>query len=94
LADGRHDLQPAAHGAHRVLVMRGRIAKVHQYAIAQILGDMPVITRDDLATGSLIGHHPGVVVFGVELLRECRGPHQVNELHRKLTAFAVSGSRI
>ena len=44
------------------------IAKVHQHAIAQILGNMPVVARDDLMTGGLIGHHASMIVFGIELL--------------------------
>jgi hypothetical protein len=58
------------------------------------LGDMPFITHNDLTTGRLIGHHPGMIVFGVELLGEGGGPHQVNELHGQLAPFAVSGSSV
>jgi hypothetical protein len=48
--------------------MRDRIAKVHQYAISQILRNIAIVACDDLATGGLIGHHPGMIVFGVELV--------------------------
>ena len=75
LADCRDDLQAAAHGTHRIVFMRSRIAKVHQHTIAQILRDMPLVARDDLVTGRLIRHYAGMIVFGVELLGERRGPH-------------------
>jgi hypothetical protein len=29
-----------------------------------------------------------MIVFGIELLREGRGPHQVDELHRQLAPLA------
>ena len=74
--------------------MGRRIAKVHQHAIAQILRNMPLVARDDLATGSLIGHYAGMIVFGVELLGEGGGPHQVNEHHRQLAALAGTQSRV
>jgi hypothetical protein len=45
---------------------------------------MPLVAGDDLLTGRLIGHHAGVIVLGIELLREGRGPHEVNEHHRQL----------
>src|SRR3989442_3984845 len=70
------------------------IAKVHQHTIAQILGNMPLVARDDLATGGLIGPHPGMIVFGVELLCKRCGPHQVNELHRQLAPLAVRPSSV
>src|SRR5262245_10028924 len=64
--------------------MGSGIAKVHQHAIPQVLGDMPFVARNDLLTGGLISHYPGMIVFGVKLLRECRRPHQINEHHRQL----------
>ena len=67
--------------------MGGWIAEVHQHPVAQILGNMAVIAGDDLATGSLIGAHPGMIVFRVQLLGERRRAHQVNEHHRQLTPF-------
>src|SRR6266704_975251 len=70
------------------------IAKVHQHTIAQILGNMPLVARDDLATGGLIGPHPGMIVFGVELLRKRGGPLQINELHRQLAPLAVRPSSV
>ena len=88
--DRRDDLQSAAHGTHRILVMRSRIAKVHQHAITQILGNMPLVARNDLVTGGLIGSHASMIVLGVELLREGRGPDQVNELDRQLAPLAFS----
>jgi hypothetical protein len=50
---------------------------------------MPLVMRNDLLTGGLIGHHAGMIVFGVELLGERRGPYQVNEHHGELATFAV-----
>src|SRR5262249_43271713 len=55
----------------------------------QILGNMSVVAGDDLLTGSLISHHPAMIVFGVKLLRKSRGPYQVNEHHCQLAPLAV-----
>ena len=55
---------------------------------------MPLVVRNDLLTCGLIGHHAGMIVLGIELLREGRGPHQVNELYCQLTPLAVSGSSV
>ena len=68
--------------------MRSRIAEIRQHAIAQVLGDMPLIARDDLLTDGLIGHYAGMVVFWIELLRKGRGPHQVDEFHGQLAPLA------
>jgi hypothetical protein len=73
--DCRDDLQATVHGADCIVFMRNWIAKVRQHAIAQILGYMAFVARDELATGGLIGYHPGVVALGVELLGERCGPH-------------------
>src|SRR5262245_1228642 len=69
--------------------MRGRIAEVRQHAVAQILRNMSVVAGDDLPTGGLIGHHPTVIVLGVELLGKGDRPDQVNEHHRQLPTLAV-----
>ena len=48
LADRRHDFE-ATRTARRIVFMGGWIAKVHQHAVTQILGNMAFIARDDLA---------------------------------------------
>jgi hypothetical protein len=75
VSQGLHHSEPGAHGPLRIVFMRLRIAKVHQQAIAEILGDMALEALNDLGTGLLIGGNHLAPVFRVELVGEAGGIH-------------------
>jgi hypothetical protein len=64
---GLHHPQPGTHGPRGIIFVRLGPAKVHEQAIAEILGDVSVIASDHLRTGVLISPHHLVPLFGVEL---------------------------
>jgi hypothetical protein len=65
------------------------VAKIDQQPIAEILGDMALVTLDDRGRGLLVGADYGAQVFGVELAGELRGADQITEQHRELAAFGI-----
>ena len=66
---GLEDAQPRVHGPLGIIFMRLGIAKVHQQAISQILGNIAVKALDDLGTGLLVGTDDLAQVFWIELRR-------------------------
>jgi hypothetical protein len=81
------------HGPLGVVFVGLRIAKVHQQAIAQILGDIPIKALQHFNTGRLIGQHDLAQVFRVELTGEAGGVGQVTEQHRELAALGLRRTR-
>src|SRR4029450_3083996 len=73
--------------------MRLRVAKIHQQAIAQILGDMPFKALDYLRAGRLVGPHDVAEVLRVKLTRKTGGVSQVTEQHRELAALRLRKMR-
>ena len=67
--------------------MRLRIAKVHQQAIAEILGNMALEALDDLRAGLLVRSHDLPQVLGIEATGEGGRVYQVTEQHGELAAF-------
>jgi hypothetical protein len=89
---GVEDAQASTDGPLGIVFVGLREAKVHQQAIAQILGDRPVKVLDDLDPGRLISQHHLAQVFGVELAGERGRLHQVAEQHGELAAFGFWGT--
>src|SRR5262245_57259809 len=73
--------------------MRRGVAEVHQQAVAQVLGNVPLIVVDDRRTGLLIGAHHLPQVFRIELRGEGSGVYQVAKQHRELAPFSFGDSR-
>jgi hypothetical protein len=67
--------------------MSGWIAEVDEQAIAQVLGNMPLVPLDHACAGLLISLHNRLVVFRVELGRERGGADEVTEHHGQLTTL-------
>ena len=84
-----HDPQPRPHRPLGIIFMGLGIAEVDQQAIAEILGDIPVIAGDHLGAGLLIGPHDLAPVFRVELAGEHGRVHQIAEQHGELAAFGL-----
>ena len=89
---GVEHLQPRPHGALGVILVRLRIAEVHQQAITEVLRNVAVKALDHGAAGGLIGAHDLAVVFRVELPGERSRVHQIAKQHRELPAFGLRGA--
>src|SRR5262245_19895717 len=74
--------------------MRLGITKIDQQTIAEILGDMPLETLDDLGTGGLVGAYYLPQIFGIELAGECGRIHKVTEQYGELPALSLWGGVI
>jgi len=87
------DTKASAYSPLHIIFMGLRIAKIHEEPIPKELGDVPVIAANPLRTGGLIGTDYVPILFGVELVGESSGVHQVTEHHRELAAFGVRYGR-
>ena len=83
-----NDLQRRAQRPLGVFFMGFGPTKVSENAIADIAGDIPFVTRDDLTADSAIVMQQRAQFFGIEFLAERRGTDQVAEHHGELAAFA------
>src|SRR5262245_38269007 len=84
LSQGLDDTQPSPHRSLRVIFVRQRVAEVDEQAVAEVLGNIPLIAGDHLGTGLLIGAYHLAQVFGIELTGEAGRVDQVSEEHREL----------
>ena len=78
------DAQTGVERTRRVVFVRGRVAKEYQQAVAQILGNMPVKTVDNPATGRVIRAQHLAPFFRVQLFGQARRTHQVTKHDRDL----------
>jgi hypothetical protein len=92
LSNGLHHPQPGPYRPLGVIFVRQGVAEVDEQAVAEVLGNMPLIAGDHLGTGLLIGAHHLPEVFRIELAGEYGGIHQVTEQHRELAAFCLGRS--
>ena len=60
------DLQPGAHRALRIVLVRPGVAEIDQHAVAHEVADMPLESPDDFAAAALIGGDDLVQILGVE----------------------------
>ena len=86
-------LQPGAHRALGVVLVRLRPAEIGQHAVAQVLGDMAVEAADHLRAGRLIGAHDRAQVLGIEPRRQLGRADQIAEHHGQLPALGFARSR-
>ena len=85
--DGRKNLERGMNGTNGVVLVCARPAEKRHDAVAEIAGDLAVVAPDGRAARSPIRVNELLEVFGIELLRQLRGPHQVTEHHRDLAEF-------
>src|SRR5215475_6666813 len=64
-------------------------AKVDQQPIAQVLGNIAIVSLDDIGTNPLIRTDHVTPVFWVELAGESSGVHQITKHHSELPSFRV-----
>ena len=78
------DAQACAGGSLGIVFVGLRKTEVDQQSVPEMLGNMPVVSLDDLRSSGLIGFYDVPEVFGIELAGKARGVHQVAEHHREL----------
>jgi hypothetical protein len=67
VSHGIEDTQTCPYCSLCVIFMRLGIAEIHQQAISQQLGNMPIVAVDHFGTNPLIGTHHFPIIFRVEL---------------------------
>jgi hypothetical protein len=72
------------HRPFRVVFLRTGIAEVGEHAVAHVLGYVPSERCDLAGNRVLVGPDDLAHLFGIELRRQGRGTHQVDEHHREL----------
>jgi hypothetical protein len=83
-------------GPHRLLgvvLVRLRVAEVHQHPIAHVIGDEAVEAGDRIGDAAVIGADDLAQVLGVQARRQRRRADQITEHHGELPAFGTCGSR-
>jgi hypothetical protein len=88
-------LENAGASVHRprgIVFVRHRPAKVHQQAVAQILGNGALVLLNDRRGGGLIGADHLAQVFGIEPLRQRGRVGQITEHDSQLTPFGFEGT--
>jgi hypothetical protein len=89
---GGEYLQPCPHRPLGIVFVRLRIAKVHQQAVAKVLGNGALKALDHVGAGGLIGAHYLAVVFRVEFPGQDSRVHQITKQHCELPAFRLRGT--
>jgi hypothetical protein len=69
------------------MLMRLRVAKVHQNPIPYVLGDKAVEAGDRIGDAAMIQADDLAQVFGIQARRERRRADQIAEQHGELPAF-------
>jgi hypothetical protein len=85
--DDTNQFQPSAHGPLRVVLMRLRIAKINQHAVAHVFRHEPAEAAHGLGNAFLIGRNDLAQVLRVHSGRQRRRTDQVREHHRDLAAL-------
>ena len=83
----RDQLQPRPHRPLGVVLMRLRIAEIHQHAVAHVLRHEPAEALHGLGDAFLIGRNDLAQVLRVHAGGERRRADQVREHHRDLAAL-------
>jgi hypothetical protein len=87
--EGLQQPKPGADGPLGVIFMCHGVAKIHQHAIAQVLGHIAIKALHHLGTGLVVGADNLAVVFRVQVPRQSGRVHQITEQHREAAAFRV-----
>ena len=82
--------EPAADGSLRFILVGARITEVHQYAIAEILGDMAFVGEHRVPADLLTADDQLSQILEVEKLRQRSRFYHVAEQHGQLAALAPS----
>ena len=85
---GKH-LEPGAHRAFGVVLVRARVAEINQYAIAQEAREKAIVGRHDGRAGLLVGADDLMHFLRIEASGERRGADEVAEHDRQLAAFGI-----
>jgi hypothetical protein len=92
-ADSVDDGEPGANCPFGVVLVRLRIAKIDQHAVAHVFGDKTGKPADGVGDAAVIGPDDLAQILGVIARRQRRRPDQVTEHHGELAPLSVIGAR-
>lgn len=84
---GISQLEACTHGSHRVVLVGAGVTEIHQYPVAEVLGDGPVVTRNDELAGGVVAANHIAQVLRVELFGQGRRADQVTKEHGDLASL-------
>jgi hypothetical protein len=73
-----------------VVLVRPRVAEVHQHPIAHVLGDEALEAGDRLGDAAMIDADDLTQVLGIQARRERRRADEIAEEHGELPAFGIT----
>src|SRR5262249_49000078 len=83
--------EPGPDGPLGIVFVRDGVAKIHQYPIPKVLGQVAVKALNPLCTGLVIGLHHLPEVFRVQAPRQRGRVDQVTEQYSEGAAFSLRG---
>jgi hypothetical protein len=79
--------QPRSHRPLGVVLMRLRVAEIHQDAVVHVPGDKTAGSRDHFGDSAVIRGDDLAQILGIESRRECSRADQITKHHGQLPAF-------
>jgi hypothetical protein len=91
--DSVDHVQPRPDRPLGIVLMRSRVAEIHQNAVAHVFRDKSIEPGDNLGNGAVIGADDLAQILGIEARREFGRADQVAEHHRQLATLGVDWRR-
>ena len=91
-ADCIGQLEGGSDRALGVVLVRSRPAEIREHPVADVLGDVALVTGDHAGARILISADHSPHVFGIEPRRQRHRPDQIHEHHRQLPPLRFGGS--
>ena len=92
-ADGIDDGEPGADRPLGIVLVRLRVAKINEHAIAHIFGDKAREPGDRVGDTAVVGADQLAQILGIIARRQRRRADQIAEHHGELAAFGIGRSR-
>jgi hypothetical protein len=85
--NGINESQAGPYRLLGIVLVRPRVAEVHQHPIAHVLGDKAVEVGDRIGDAAMIHADDLAQVLGIKARRQRRRADQIAEQHGELPAF-------
>src|SRR5262245_14842424 len=91
-SDVRYGVNECERGTHclvGIILLRERVAKVGEHAIAHVSSDLAMVAADDLGDAGMVRRHNPPHVLRVQSCRQCCGADQIAEHNRKVASLGL-----